>query len=105
MNSLREAHQTALDKLEQTAQLHRIERPSTRRRVARTYLDLVEQQYWLDPVEGLRYLLPFMIMASAYQREINDKESKGIGDFFIYHLQFPYRELVGLGKGGCSIRI
>src|SRR5581483_4415612 len=33
--------------------------------------DLLEQQFWLDPTEGMRYLLPFMIAASIYQRDIN----------------------------------
>ena len=32
-----------------------------------TYLDLTEQQFWSDPVEGVKYILPFMIASSYLQ--------------------------------------
>ena len=37
-----------------------------------TYLDLTEQQFWSDPVEGVKYILPFMIAAAIYRREANE---------------------------------
>lgn len=45
------------------------------------YLDLTEQVAWVDPDEGVRYLLPFMLAASIYNREAN-QEAELIGDFF-----------------------
>ena len=55
------------------------------------YLDLTEQQYWLDPVEGIRHILPFMIAASIYHRDIN-ADTSAIGQFFEQQVRRPYRD-------------
>ncbi len=34
------------------------------------YLDLVEQQFWLDPAEGIYYALPIMVAGAIFAREI-----------------------------------
>jgi hypothetical protein len=36
------------------------------------YLDLSEQQCWLDSVEGVRCILPFMLAAAIYRRDSNE---------------------------------
>ncbi len=54
------------------------------------YLDLVEQQYWLDCAEGARACLPFMLAAAIYRRDAN-KEAAAIGNFFAGALKHPYR--------------
>jgi tetratricopeptide (TPR) repeat protein len=54
------------------------------------YLDLTEQQFWLDPAEGVRYALLFMIVATIYLRSaITDIIE--IGKFFIGSVGSPYR--------------
>ena len=53
------------------------------------YLDLTEQQFWLDPVEGVRYILPFMITAAIYRRDIN-KDVFEVGAFFEAAIRSPY---------------
>ncbi len=55
------------------------------------YLDLTEQQFWLDPAEGVAYVLPFMFAASVYQREAN-RVARTIGEFFQATLVQPYRK-------------
>jgi hypothetical protein len=47
-------------------------------------------QCWLDPVEGVRLLLPFMLATAIYRREAN-KEAVDIGTFFADALGSPYR--------------
>ena len=54
------------------------------------YLDMAEQEFWLDSVEGLSYILPFMFAASVYNREAN-REARTIGEFFQDTLVQPYR--------------
>ena len=55
------------------------------------YLDLTELQFWLDPAEGVAYVLPFMFAASVYQREAN-RVARTIGEFFQATLVQPYRK-------------
>jgi tetratricopeptide (TPR) repeat protein len=55
-----------------------------------TYLDLTEQQFWSDPVEGVKYILPFMIAATIYRREAN-KDAAEIGEFFEASIGLPYQ--------------
>jgi len=97
---------------------------------ANIYLDLVEQQFWFDTTVGIRYILPFMIAAAIYQRDMNEDASE-IGTFFtetqvrsLYHQwwqwakqslartmsQFPseqelnsLKELTALSKERCPI--
>ncbi len=54
------------------------------------YLDLTEQRFWLDPVQGLTSLLPFMVAASIYQRDLNEAAA-AIGNFFGPQLHSPYK--------------
>ena len=56
----------------------------------KTYLDISEQTYWIDPSLGLYYLMPLMTLVAIYAREIN-KEAIEIGQFFSNTLQAPYR--------------
>ncbi|HEY6285729.1 MAG TPA: tetratricopeptide repeat protein, partial [Ktedonobacteraceae bacterium] len=55
------------------------------------YLDLTEQQYWFDPVEGVRHILPFMIASAIYRRDIN-VDALAIGQFFEQQVRQPYRD-------------
>ncbi|HET8911882.1 MAG TPA: hypothetical protein VFN23_10485, partial [Ktedonobacteraceae bacterium] len=55
------------------------------------YLDLTEQQYWFDPVEGVRTILPFMMAAAIYQRDIND-DAANVGTFFETSVRAPYQD-------------
>ncbi len=59
-----------------------------------TYLDLAEQQFWLDPAKGVNYTLPFMLAAAIYRRESN-AEAADIGNFFKQTLKRPYSEWWG----------
>jgi tetratricopeptide (TPR) repeat protein len=53
------------------------------------YLDLTEQMFWLDPVEGVAYILPFILIASIYRRE-TCREAIKLGNFFEHALVHPY---------------
>ena len=55
------------------------------------YLDLTEQKFWFDPFEGVYHILPFMIAAAIYRRNINGDVAK-IGAFFETHIKQPYRD-------------
>ncbi len=55
------------------------------------YLDLTEQQFWLDPVEGVRYILPFMTAAAIYRRDINEDAAE-TGNFFAAIIRQPYHD-------------
>jgi tetratricopeptide (TPR) repeat protein len=54
-----------------------------------TYLNLAEQVFWLDPVEGMRFALPFMIAADRY-RPFASNEMIDIGEFFHTKIESPY---------------
>lgn len=86
---LKEAHETAFKKLEEQRMYGTLEERFQDERWTGLYLDLLEQQFWLDPDEGMRYLLPFMIAASIYQRSINQDAFK-IAQFFEKCLSTPY---------------
>ncbi len=45
------------------------------------YLDYTELKLWLNPAEGVKFILPFMCAASIYQREGN-REARTVGSFF-----------------------
>ncbi len=87
---LKEAHTQALQQLEERRQYSTLKERLQDDEWASIYLDLAEQQYWLDPVEGLRLLLPFMLAASIYRRDANE-EAASIGNFFAGLLGSPYR--------------
>jgi tetratricopeptide (TPR) repeat protein len=88
---LKEAHETALKHLEEQLQYSTLRERLQDDEWAGIYLDLAEQQFWLDPVEGVRYALPFMIAAAIYRRDIN-KDVSVIGEFFEQQIRQPYHE-------------
>ncbi len=87
---LKEAHEDALKKLEQQMQYATLQERMQDEEWTGFYLDLTEQQFWLDPVEGVRYMLPFMIAAAIYRRTINEDAAK-VGAFFETSVRSPYR--------------
>src|SRR6266487_3611840 len=86
---LKEAHETALKKIEDHRQYSDLKERFEDEEWAGIYLDLTEQQFWLDPAEGVRYSLPFMITAAIYRRDANE-EIETIGNFFEVILRQPY---------------
>ncbi|HVB24757.1 MAG TPA: tetratricopeptide repeat protein [Ktedonobacteraceae bacterium] len=69
-----------------------------------TYLDLTEQQFWSDPVEGVKYILPFMIAAAIYKRDAN-KDAAEVGEFFEAHISLPYRNWWQWANQGLDARL
>ena len=53
------------------------------------YLDLAEQQFWLSANEGVICILPFMLAAAIYQRDINE-EAAYMGTFFETRISGSY---------------
>jgi tetratricopeptide (TPR) repeat protein len=78
---LKEAHEKMIKQLEERRQYTTLEERLQDDEWAMLYLDLTEQQFWLDPTEGVRYLLPFMIAAAIYRRGAN-KEAAKLAAFF-----------------------
>ncbi len=68
---LKQAHETALKDLEDHRQYGSLRDRLEDEEWVGVYLDLVEQQFWLDPAEGVRYCLPFMLAAAIYHRSAN----------------------------------
>jgi hypothetical protein len=87
---LHAAHAAALNTLEERRQYTSLQRRLEDDEWVGVYLDLVEQQYWLDPVEGVRSLLPFMLAAAIYRRKSN-QDAMAVGQFFATDLGSPYR--------------
>src|SRR2546421_488408 len=54
------------------------------------YLDLIEQQFWLDAAEGVRFCLPFTFAAAIYLRHANG-DAIQVGEFFQSEVKQPYR--------------
>ncbi len=82
---LKAAQESAFTKLEEQRMYSTLEERFQDEHWTGLYLDLLEQQFWLDPTEGMRYLLPFMIAASIYQRDIN-QDAFEVAAFFEKHL-------------------
>jgi len=74
-------YETALKAREATARYATLKERMQDAEWTNLYLDFAQQHFWLDPVEGIRALLPFMIAAAIYQRDINE-EAAAIGAFF-----------------------
>ncbi len=87
---LKLAHEDALKKLEERRQYASLQERLQDEGWTGIYLDLAEQQFWLDPVEGVHYILPFMIAAAIYSRTINEDAAK-VGAFFETSVQSLYR--------------
>ena len=58
---LNNAHEAVLEKLEEQMQYGSLKERLQDVEWVGVYLDLTEQQFWLDPVEGLRYALLFTV--------------------------------------------
>ncbi len=86
---LKEAHEVALKKLEELRHYASLEERLQDDEWVGIYLDLAQQQFWIDPIEGMRYLLPFMIAAAIYYRTINE-EARRLGQFFVKEMKHPY---------------
>jgi len=87
---LKDAHQAALTTLEERRQYTSLQERLEDDDWVGSYLDLAEQQCWLDPVEGVRLLLPFMLAAAIYRRDSN-QDAVAVGQFFATDLRSPYR--------------
>lgn len=87
---LKAAHEQCLQNLEKRRQYRTLKERLQDDEWVGLYLDLTEQQFWLDPVEGVRFILPFMLAAAIYQRAAN-KEANEIGNFFAETITTPYR--------------
>jgi tetratricopeptide (TPR) repeat protein len=87
---IKAAHEAALKKLEERWQDGGLKERMKDDEWVSVYLDLVEQQYWLDCAEGVRCCLPFMLAAAIYRR--NENQAAGIGKFFEGELKQPYRD-------------
>jgi len=88
---LREAHKARLHELEESRGY-----PSLRDRLedeewVGTYLDLMEQEFWLDPAQGVQRTLPCMLAAAIYRRDAN-QDAANIGDFFEQVMVKPYSD-------------
>ncbi len=78
---LKDVHYQILEDLEEEHKYPSLHQRLNDERWVGKYLDLTEQVFWVDPDDGVRYLLPFMLAASIYRREEN-QEAQAIGDFF-----------------------
>ncbi len=87
---LKQAHEIALKELEDHRQYGTLRERLEDEEWVGVYLDLTEQQLWLDPAEGVRYSLPFMLAAAIYHRDAN-REATEIGEFFEKAMKQPYR--------------
>nr|HET6905305.1 hypothetical protein [Ktedonobacteraceae bacterium] len=87
---LQAAHEQCFQQLEQHRPYSTLKERLQDDEWVNSYLDLVEQHFWLDPVAGLRSLLPFMLAAAIYRREANE-EAADIGTFFAETISSPYR--------------
>jgi tetratricopeptide (TPR) repeat protein len=87
---LHSAHAAALKALETSRQYATLQDRLEDDEWVGVYLDLAEQQCWLDPVEGVRALLPFMLAAAIYRRE-STEDVVAVGQFFATDLHSPYR--------------
>src|SRR6266571_5007808 len=86
---LKVAHEATLKRLEEQRNDPTLRARFEDERWVETYIDLAEQAFWLDPAEGVRYALPFMIVANRYRRFASN-EMIGIGEFFHTKIQSPY---------------
>jgi len=98
---LMETHQSDLKTLEERRKYGTVKARFEDEQWVGIYLDLVEQQMWLDPSEGVRYALPFMIGASIY----NDsalREAITTGSFFQEKMRSPELEWWKWARKGLS---
>lgn len=88
---IRDAHEQALKQLEEKRRYQNLKERLEDEEWVATYLDLIEQHFWGDPAEGIRYALPVMITASVYQPHVLHEVTR-LGSFFEAQLKPPYQE-------------
>jgi len=88
---LKEAHLAVLKALEARRQYTSIRARLEDDQWMECYLDLVEQNFWLDPTQGTISILPFMLAAAIYRRNAN-REAFKVGMFFEPVMSQPYRK-------------
>lgn len=86
---LKQAHETTLKDLEDRRQYRSLRERLEDEEWIGIYLDLVEQQFWLDSATGVRDCLPFLLAAAIYQRDVNQDAIK-VGEFFEASMRQPY---------------
>ena len=96
---LKDAHEALLKDLEARRQYATFQDRMQDDEWVHNYLDLAELQCWCDPVEGVRFLLPFMLAASIYRRGIN-KDAATLGEFFAARIPAPYRNWLAWATAG-----
>jgi len=82
-------HIEALKDLEENRQYANLRERLEDERWVGLYLDLTEQQFWLDSAEGVKYALPFMIATAMYRRDAN-REVVKLWRFFEPAMNQPY---------------
>jgi len=87
---LTKAQEAIFKELEERRQYNNLRERLEDQEWVELYLDLTEQFFWLDPVQGLDYALPFMLAAAIYRRDINH-DIVEIGKFFENVIPQPYR--------------
>ncbi len=87
---LKEAHNSVLKGMEESRQYSSLRDRLEDEEWAEVYLDLIEQQFWLDAGEGVRCCLPFTFAAAIYYRVAN-RDAIAVGEFFQSEIKQPYR--------------
>jgi tetratricopeptide (TPR) repeat protein len=88
---LKKAHENELTKLEEKRKYDTLKMRMQDDNWVEVYLDLTQQHFWLDPVEGVMLILPLMIAAAIYRRNMNEDAAE-VGEFFQESIGLPYRE-------------
>ncbi len=101
---LKEAHETGLENLELRRKYFTLRERMEDDEWIESYLDLTEQQFWLDPVEGVHHITPFMIAATMYNPP-KTQEAISIGTFFETTISSPYVNWWELTKRSLTHRI
>ena len=86
---LKDVHLTNLKELEEHRRYTTLRERLEDEQWVGIYLDLTEQQLWLDTAQGVEYALPFMLAAGVYRRDANREVTK-IGKFFEPTIIQPY---------------
>jgi tetratricopeptide (TPR) repeat protein len=86
---LNDVHEAALKQLEKDRQYASLEERLEDEEWIGVYLDLTEQQFWIDPPKGVSYAIPFFIVGAYYRKDI-DQEIARIGKFFENSITTPY---------------
>jgi tetratricopeptide (TPR) repeat protein len=88
---LKNVYEMALKELEESRQYQTFQERLQDDEWVGVYLDLAEQQFWLDPVAGIHALLPFLVAAAVYRRDLT-KDAAEVGSFFATAIPAPYHQ-------------